>query len=153
MRLILDRKYKLPDYTIGKLYINDEYFCDTCEDTDRGLSDDMPEAVIIQQKVYGVTAIPTGRYHIDMNTISPKFQRKNWAQPYFGRIPRLLSVKGFSGVLMHPGNYASDSLGCILVGQNKVKGGVVNSVETFHKLMNILLPAASKGEDITIEIR
>lgn len=152
MRIHIDRKYKLPEYTIGKLYINGEYFCDTCEDTDRHLTADMPVAQIIQQKVYGKTAIPVGTYHIDMDTASPKFRSKSWAQPYFGKLPRLLSVPGWSGVLIHPGNYAKDTEGCILVGRNKVKGGVTESVATFDKLMALMQAAHAKKEPITITI-
>lgn len=153
MHIYLDRKYKLHDYTIGKLYINGEYFCDTCEDTDRHLTTDMPEAQIIREKVYGKTAIPTGTYHIDMDTVSPKFRNKSWAHPYFGKLPRLLPVPGWSGVLIHPGNYAKDTEGCILVGRNKVKGGVTESVATFDKLMALLLAAHAKKEPITITIQ
>lgn len=153
MHIQIDRKYKLPEYTIGKLYINAEYICDTCEDTDRHLTTDMPEAQIIREKVYGKTAIPAGTYHIDMDTVSPRFRNKSWAQPYFGKLPRLLSVPGWSGVLIHPGNYAKDTEGCILVGRNKVKGGVTESVATFDKLMALLLAAHAKKEPITITIQ
>lgn len=136
MYILIDRAYKKATYTIGKLYIDGEYFCDTCEDKDRGLSQAMPEAEIIRRKVYGETAVPTGTYEVSMNIVSTKFKYKAWAKPYGGKIPRILNVKGFEGVLIHPGNHANpDSLGCVLVGQNKVKGGVVNSTDTFHRLM------------------
>ena len=88
MKLKLDRKYKLPEYTIGKLYIDGEYFCDTLEDTDRGLSSDMPFQEVIKKKIQGKTAIPTGNYKVNMNTISPRFKDRSWAKPYGGILPR-----------------------------------------------------------------
>lgn len=147
MKLELIRKYKKATYTIGKLYIDGKYFCDTLEDKDRGLDDSMSEGVIKSKKVYGQTAIPTGTYFIDMNTVSPKFKDRSWAKPYNGKIPRLVGVKGFDGVLIHPLNEASESIGCVGVGQNKVKGKVVNSVATFNKLMSI-----TKGQNCTLTI-
>lgn len=152
MELKLDRKYKKPNYTIGKLYINDKYFCDTIEDADRGLKDSMSEAEIKLKKVYSKTAIPTGTYEIIMNTISPKFKNRSWAKPYGGKLPRLLNVKGFDGVLIHVGNKPEDSLGCILVGKNNIKGQVTESTITFNKLMKELLQAHLKKEQITITL-
>lgn len=147
MKLELIRKYKKSTYTIGKLYIDGKYLCDTLEDKDRGLDDSMSEGVIKSKKVYGKTAIPTGTYFIDLNTVSPKFKDRSWAKPYNGKIPRLVGVKGFDGVLIHPLNDASESIGCVGVGQNKVKGKVVNSVATFNKLMSII-----KGQNCTLTI-
>lgn len=150
MKLTLERKYKCQSYTIGKLYVDGEYICDTIEDADRGLSDEMSIDTIKKNKRYGITAIPTGTYRITLDVVSPKFKSRSWAKPYDGKLPRLLDVKGFDGVLIHVGNTAKDSLGCILVGENKVKGQVINSTATFHKLMKILLSAT---DGITIEIK
>ena len=148
MKLLLKRMAKMEKYTIGKLYIDGEYFADTLEDTDRNLTSTMSKDKIAKVKVYGKTAIPTGTYVVDMNTVSPKFGKRSWAQPYGGKVPRLQDVPGYEGVLIHPGNTADDTSGCILVGRNKVKGQVVESQNTFHSLMNIL-----KGDnDITITI-
>lgn len=153
MVLLLERRFKLESYTIGKLFINGQYFCDTCEDKDRGLTDKMEEEEVKSKKIYGQTAIPRGIYQIDMNTISPKFKNRKWAQPYGGIIPRLSNVKGFEGVLIHPGNTAEDSLGCILVGLNKKRGQVINSQATWKELMDkFLIPCFHKGEKIEIEI-
>lgn len=148
MKLVLKRIAKLDKYTIGKLYIDEEYFCDTLEDPDRGLSSNMPLDEIKKIKVKGETAIPIGTYKINMNIISPKFKNKSWAKPYNGKIPRLENVPGYEGILIHPGSYPEDTQGCILVGKNKIKGQVVESQNTFHSLMSIL-----KGNnDITITI-
>lgn len=156
MELILKRIFTCDSYTIGKLYINGEYFCDTIEDSDRGLTSDMTEEEIKEKKVYGETAIPIGSYDITMNVKSPKysnFAKYKWAKPYDGYLPRLENVKGFEGILIHVGNFASNSLGCILVGLNNVKGQVTSSTVTFQKLMDgFLWKAKENNEDIKIII-
>lgn len=153
MNLLLKRMYKGPLYTIGSLSLNGKYFCDTIEDTDRGLTSEMSEYEVSTKKIYGKTAIPYGTYLIDMNTISNKFKDRTWAKPYNGKLPRLVNVKGYEGVLIHVGNTAQDSLGCILVGENKVKGKVINSTSCFNKLMNILTQAHLRKEDIILTIK
>ena len=150
MELLLVRRYKKDTYTIGKLYINGEYFCDTLEDTDRGLSSKMSLEEIKSTKVYGETAIPTGTYKINMNTISLSFKDRVWAKPYEGKLPRLLNVPGYEGVLIHVGNFPHETLGCILVGKNKTKGMVNDSKNTFNELMDILL---RNPDNITITIK
>ena len=155
MRLTLERTYTCPTYTIGHLYIDGEYFCDTIEDTDRNLFDTMTEDEISSIKVYGETAIPCGIYEITMKVKSPKFSNSKykWSQPYDGYIPRFIDVKGFTGILIHPMTTSKDSSGCVGVGENKVKGKVINSTITFNKLMdNYLLPADRNNEEIYIEI-
>lgn len=149
MELLLKRVAKKDTYTIGKLYVDGKYIADTLEDRDRGLRQDMSLEEIKKIKVYGQTAIPTGTYKIDMNTVSPKFKNRSWAKPWEGKLPRLINVPGYEGVLLHVGNQAQDSLGCVLVGQNKVKGQVINSTATFSKLMSILL---KDRDNITITI-
>lgn len=151
MKLRLDRFFKGTQYTIGKLYIDNVYFCDTIEDVDRGLLDSMTKEEIQKRKIQNETAIPRGTYNITMNVISPKYSTR---EPYKskcngGRLPRLLNVKGFDGILIHIGNTHKDSSGCILVGYNKVKGQVINSTDTFLKLYDILKKAK---DEITIDI-
>lgn len=153
MELKLIRKEKEANYTIGDLFVNGILFSQTLEDKDRGLTQDMPLEEIKAKKIYGKTAIPTGTYEIDMNTVSPKFKDRSWAKPYGGKLPRLIGVKGFDGVLLHVGNTASDSSGCLLVGKNSIKGMITDSTRTFHTLMSkFLLPAKVQGERITITI-
>lgn len=149
IKVLVKRIAKKPKYTIGKLFINGVFYANTLEDTDRGLTQSMSEDEIKSKKIYGETAIPTGTYKIDMHTVSPKFKNRSWAKPYDGKIPRLVGVKGFEGVLMHPGNQASDTLGCLLVGKNDVIGKVTNSVSYFNKIMTALL---TDPDNITITI-
>lgn len=152
MKLKLIRKYKTKNYCIGHLYVNGIYECDTLEDTDRGLTEDSPLSEIQSKKVYGETAIPTGTYKIDMNTVSPKFKDRSWAKFCGGKLPRLIDVPGYSGVLIHVGNKPADTLGCILVGDNKIKGQVINSTSTFQELYSLMLKAKVAGEEITVTI-
>ena len=62
MIITLKREYKKEKYTIGRIFIDGEYFCDSLEPTDRGLTSDMSAGEIAKTKVAGQTAIPTGRY-------------------------------------------------------------------------------------------
>ena len=143
MRILLQRHALKAGYTIGRMEINGRYFCDTLEDTDRGLRESMTEDEIAALKVKGATAIPTGTYRIDMQTRSPRFGRV---------LPRLVSVKGYSGVLIHSGNTADDTEGCILVGENRERGKVLNSRATLEHLLVFLREAQAEGEDIELTI-
>lgn len=139
--LVLERAYRGKEYTIGKLYINNKYFCDTLEDVDRGLTYTMPLEKIQAIKIKDQTAIPIGQYKVAMNISSPKysnFAKYPWAKPYQGKLPRLLNVPGYSGVLIHPGNTKNDTSGCILLGTNDIKGKVINSQKKWKEFMEII---------------
>ena len=147
MKLTLKRIAFRDTYTIGMLYIDGVYFCDTLEDKVRDLNKN-GKFDNGDKKVYSETAIPYGIYKVDINTVSPRFKNRVWAKPYGGKIPRLLNVNSFEGVLIHPGTTSKDTSGCLLVGRNTIVGKLTQSQNTFHKLMSKL-----KGEkDITIEI-
>ena len=63
MEVLIDRAWKKDDYTISRLYVNGKLFgCNTLEDTDRGLNQEMDLNEIKNEKVYGQTAIPSGSY-------------------------------------------------------------------------------------------
>lgn len=154
MKLTLKRIAKKDKYTIGRMYVNGEYFCDTIEDKDRNLDQSMSEANIRKIKVYRQTAIPTGTYKVLMNTVSGTFVKKPKYKEFCGgKLPRLGYVKGFSGILIHSGTDQDSSAGCIIVGQNKVVGKVINSWETFKKLYGVLKKASDNGETITLVIQ
>ena len=143
MQILIQRHALKAGYTIGRMEINGRYFCDTLEDTDRGLSDEMSEDEIAALKVKDATASPTGTYRIDMQTRSPRFGRV---------LPRLISVKGYAGVLIHSGNTAADTEGCILVGENRERGKVLNSRATLESLLVFLRAAQAEGEEIELTI-
>ena len=143
MQILIQRHALKEGYTIGRMEINGKYFCDTLEDTDRGLRESMTEAEIAALKVKGATAIPTGTYRIDMQTRSPRFGRV---------LPRLISVKGYAGVLIHSGNTAADTEGCILVGENRERGKVLNSRATLERLLVFLRAAQAEGEKIELTV-
>lgn len=154
MELIVNRKYKKQNYTIGELYVDGKFFSNTLEDADRGLDDSMSLAKIRKLKKPSITAIPKGTYKITLDVISPRFCTKTfYKQVCDGKLPRLLNVKGFEGILIHAGNTAKDTDGCLLVGMNLEKGKVLKSQETFKKLYEILKSTKLKGEDIQITIR
>lgn len=141
MKLRLERLWPKKDYTVGRLYVDDRLFCNTLEDrivdkNKNGVFDDD------EKKVYGESAIPYGTYKIIYNW-SPKFGRN---------LPRLLNVPHFEGILIHPGNTAADSAGCILVGKNTEVGRLTNSRYISDELNKLIDKAQQKGEPITIEI-
>lgn len=142
MNITLNRIAKKPKYTIGKLYIDGEYFCDTIEDADRGLTQTMTDAQVKSKKVYGQTAIPTGTYRVIIS-YSNKFKRQ---------MPLLLNVPGFLGIRIHSGNTEKDTEGCLIIGKNKVVGKVIESKDTYNKLFSILCEA-NKKEAIKITIK
>lgn len=139
MEILIKRIAKLNEYTIGNLYIDDQYFCNTLEDTDRGLKDCQPLLYIKAKKIFSKTAIPTGTYKVEL-TYSPRFKRI---------LPLLVGVKGFDGIRIHQGNFPKDTEGCILVGKNTFKGGISESKETLEKLLKKL--EGQKEINITIE--
>lgn len=153
MEIRIKRVAKKPLYTIGHLYVDGKYFCDTLEDTDRGLTQQMTLEQIKRIKVQDKTAIPSGSYRVTLDVKSPKYSNYNrypWAKAINGCVPRLLNTIGFDGVLIHVGCKAEDTSGCILVGQNKVVGRLINSTITFNKLY-AAMKTARGGIYLTIE--
>lgn len=126
MKLTLKRVALKETYTIGKLYINGKYFCDTLEDAIRDV------------KIFGETAIDYGVYTVKM-TMSNRFKKV---------MPILLDVPKFEGVRIHSGSTIADTLGCILVGKNTIKGKLTQSREHAKALNELLI----KEKSIVIEI-
>lgn len=137
MKLLLKRIALRESYTIGRLYVDGKYFCDVIEDKVR---DTNKNGVFdgAEKKVYGETAIPYGTYPVTVS-YSPKFKRE---------LPLLEGVPYFEGIRIHRGNSAKDSAGCLIVGENKVVGKVINSTPYEVKLTALLKSA----KDVIIEI-
>ena len=142
-----------PNYTVGKLTIEGNTFkCDTLEDVNRDLNKngifDNGEV-----KIPSETCIPFGKYEITLDVVSPKFSLKPFYMDFCkGKLPRLLNVPSFEGILIHVGTSPKHSEGCILVGENKIVGGLINSEAKFKELYKIMLEAKQKGEKIYITI-
>ena len=156
MELKLIRKYRCSNYCIDKLYINNEYFSDALEDPDRGLTDSMSLEEIKKVKIKGNTCIPYGTYNVTLDVYSPKFGSKSYYKEVCnGKVPRLLNVKGFDGILIHVGDGPNGhklTEGCILIGRNTIKGGLTEGKKYFQLLYNQMLEAKKRGEKIKITI-
>ena len=156
MELKLIRKYRCSNYCIDKLYINNKYFSDALEDPDRGLTDTMSLEEIQKIKIKGNTCIPYGTYNVTLDVYSPKFGSKSYYKEVCnGKVPRLLNVKGFDGILIHVGDGPNGhklTEGCILVGRNTIKGGLTEGKKYFQLLYNQMLEAKKRGEKIKITI-
>lgn len=154
--ITVERKYPKPNYTIGKMSIDGQYFCDTLEDRDRGLKQSDSLAVIRRIKIPSETAIPKGKYQVTLGVRSLKYMQPKYSAQYAfcgAYLPRLINVPGFDGILIHIGNTNKDTAGCLLVGENKQVGRVLNSTATFQRLYKILKNATNEGRRIWIEIK
>ena len=142
MLIRLKRRYLGENYTIGSLFIRGRYLCDTIEDKVRDFNKDGDLLDAGEKKVYAQTAIPYGTYNVELS-MSPKFKRL---------LPMILDVKHFTGIRIHRGNTAKDSAGCILPGENKIKGKVINSTKYEVNIVDRIQRATDRGEQIKITI-
>ena len=147
MELVLTRIAKRKTYTIGRVAIKEQvsdeylageaemYFCDTLEPTWRDYKNGA-------RKMKGCSAIPEGRYAVVISW-SPKMQK--W-------LPILLGVPMFTGIRIHAGNTSADTEGCILVGENRKVGMVVNSNRWLKRLKDRIVEAKERGEAVWITV-
>lgn len=143
MKLQLKRIFNGATYTIGKMQIDGKYFCDTIEDVVRVLPAKCPYTQCqCKEKVYSKTAIPAGTYNVIV-AYSPRFKRL---------LPRIMNVEHFNGILIHNGVSEGSSSGCIILGENKVKGRVQNGTLYMNQLTDLLNIVQKRGETITITI-
>ena len=151
MKLTIKRTITRNNYTLGKLYVDGVYFCDTLEDRDRGLTQNMSVEQIKSIKVPGETSIPKGTYKVTLDVVSPKFSKYPfYMQTCEGKLPRLIDVKGYEGVLIHVADGPKrDSLvqGCIGIGNLSAEEYLINGKKVFIELYNKL-----KGNNIELEI-
>lgn len=142
MKITVQRRFRASDYTIGAMSIDGIRFCDTLEDTDRDMNRNGSLNDPGEGKTNRETAIPYGTYKVTIER-SPRFGRD---------LPYLHNVPHFEGILIHRGNIPENTSGCILIGENKVKGRVLNSTPYEVDLVSRIKAAVAKGETITVEI-
>lgn len=160
MEITCERKYRnmingSRTYCVDKVSIDGVYICDAMEDKDWGWTKDTPvtEIEAVKAKNKGKTAIPKGRYAVTLDIVSPRFSGSQYYNRLCGgRLPRLVGVAGFSGILIHRGTNETHSAGCIIVGYNTYKGGLTDSAKAFEKLYMKLLEAKGRKENIWITV-
>ncbi len=120
-RVNITRTYRKDGYTIGNLYVNGKYVCNTLELRDT--------TYFGEDFILGKSAIPVGIYTLATSVWSPKFN---------GFRPRIIHFEYSKNILIHEGNSRIDTEGCILVGQNFIVGKVLNSKKTLAALQEKL---------------
>jgi hypothetical protein len=135
MNLSLIRDVFTENSTTSKLFVENEFECFVLEDQDRKL-----EAG--GKKVYGRTAIPRGRYKIELD----------WSPKYGRDMPHVLDVPQFEGIRIHTGNKSEDTEGCLIVGQERVDNYVRNSKLAFDALLQKLNLAWANKEEVWLTI-
>lgn len=141
MDLLLAREKYSSKSTVGGLLVNKKFLCNTLEDVVRDKNRDGDLLDTGEAKVYGQTAIPSGKYEVVI-TYSQRFKKY---------MPLLLNVAGYAGVRIHSGNKPEDTLGCILVGTAVGNDWISESRNAYEALMK-QLQAAEKSEKIFLTI-
>ena len=124
------------NFTPGRMYLDNVFFCHVCEDEDRFLEGGVTE------KVNDRTAIPRGRYRLT-TSFSNRFQRV---------LPLVLDVPGFSGIRIHGGNRAEDSSGCLLVGKVRTSTGIAQCADTVQRVIDQIEDASELGIESWLEV-
>jgi hypothetical protein len=138
MHILVERQQSANSCTIGKLSIDGVFKCFTLEDQVR----ELPGVPVASWKISGQTAIPVGTYDATIN-FSQRFKKQ---------LIRLLSVEGFEGILVHAGNKAVDTDGCLLVGMDKTGDSVGRSKIALDMLQPLVQAALDRGESVSITI-
>jgi hypothetical protein len=128
MEITVKRSLYTEKSTIGNMLINGKQFCYTLEDTCRDANRDGDLDDEGETKVFGKTAIPSGKYPVILS-YSNRFKRI---------LPEVLNVPGYAGIRIHNGNTSADTEGCLLIGSQKSRDFVGNSRVTLEAFMEIL---------------
>lgn len=137
LRAEIIRRWPRSEYTIGDFYIGGKNVFNSLE---RPLTGDGP------------VAIPPGEYEVDMTIVSPKYKERSWSKKWGGIVPTIKDVPGHDRILIHPGNTAADTTGCVCPGYNRVKGKVVESVKCYDELMTAFTKAHNEGKKIILSV-
>jgi hypothetical protein len=135
---VLRREPSRDGATIGSLFVEGRWFCWTLEDVVR----EVPGVPVSQWKQYGLTAIPRGRYRLIV-TMSKRFGRGT---------PLLVNVPGYDGIRIHAGNTEADTIGCILVGQDRTVNTVLKSRPVEKAITSLVMDAAHRGDTVFLTV-
>jgi hypothetical protein len=146
LELVVFRKWFLPTYTIGNFLCDGKFLCNSLEDKVRNLQDTNHDGDFTDEgegKIYGETAISCGRYEVIVSD-SPKLKR---------RLPLFLDVVGFTGIRIHKLKTAKGTEGCIGVGENKIKGSLINGDYWEKYIIDLIDNAKKEGKRTFITIK
>jgi hypothetical protein len=135
MKIRLARDVLDPEFTLGRLYVDEGFFGYTCEDCDRHLENG-------GTKIHGKTAIPRGRFKVV----------SSWSARFHKTLPEVLGVPGFIGIRIHGGNRSADTLGCPLLGSERTADGVRDCAEVNKHLLALIQEAEANHEDVELEV-
>lgn len=153
LNLLIERYDYGDTYTMGKLLVEGMLFSDTIEPPSLHLSKDMPLSEIKAKKVYGKTAIPTGRYE-NILSVSPTLKDRAYAREFGGKFPYFKDVPAWTGVMYHPFNFGYESKGCVGAGELWVPGKIINATQAYQDLMRYyLMPAFNRGQRVFTTIK
>jgi len=131
VNLLIIRETFTDKSTIGNLYLNGEWLCDTLElpylDNQRSIS-----------------CIPAGEYKVRIRTAQESSSRN-----YLHLLVE--DVKDRSYILVHIGNFPKDTRGCVLVGIGREQDLVKNSTLAMGLLMKEILNLGGTNINLIIK--
>lgn len=137
MELCIDRFDNNTIRCRGRLSIDGTQVSLTLEDPVRDLGDHG------KGKIYGKTAIPAGRYKVDI-TYSPKFKKL---------MVEFKDVEYFTGIRLHSGNTVDHTLGCPLVGTTHTKDGITGGFDVMPKIFDRIQKALIAKEEVWVTVQ
>ncbi len=141
MKLTVLRHPSFGGATVGKLYIDGAFTCNTLEDEVR----EIPGQPVHEWKIKGNTAIPSSTYRVALQN-SPRFGRDTLT---------LLDVPGFEFIRIHAGNTAQDTEGCLLLGMRATDVSLVGGTSrpAVELVKAKVKDAIERGEIVEIDIQ
>ena len=131
INLLIIRDTFTENSTVGKLFINGEFFCDTLENP-----------YINNER--NISCIPAGEYKVRL-----RLARESATRDYLHLLVQ--EVPSRSYILFHRGNTAKDTRGCILVGQSREQDRVNNSRLAMDLIVKEVINLG--GENINLIIK
>lgn len=140
MKIEVIRDVFLDNTTIGKMYIDGEYFGYTLEDCARAVGVKVQDKTCIAPSSYLVTVTMSSRFGRMMPLI---YNTDDYRVVLHGVT--------FTGVRIHGGNSHENTSGCILVaarryGDDKIQGSLEK------ELTALIQQAIASGEDVVLEV-